>query len=198
MGVLSHRQTSRCPCSLYSLSCTLFRSMYCTVVQDPLTHNLPLFLSYLYRRGIQDGMHVHQSTQLLLYCDGTGAWVWSLPLARALGIIKVPCTQLQFSQNDGVGTIYILAQKQLFTTQLNFDGATNVPAASPVCSIAEEGCLSNKDCCVDSSLDSSLALYCNKNSLCKKCKEIGHSCTQQTECCGKCKRVKGSGKKACQ
>merc|ERR1712048_17674 len=72
-------------------------------------------------RGIQDGILVHGTTETLLYCDGNGLWVWSLPLLQPLGLIQQGCTQLMFLQKDGVETVYILAEDRLYSTQLNFD-----------------------------------------------------------------------------
>jgi gluconolactonase len=80
--------------------------------------------------GIQDGIHVHESAQLLLYCDGDGLWVWSIPLYRPLGIVTVPCTQLQFSQEEGVSKVYILAEEKLYTIELNFTDSPR-PSSAP-------------------------------------------------------------------
>jgi gluconolactonase len=68
--------------------------------------------------GVQDGIHVHESAQMLLYCDGDGLWVWSIPLVRPLGLIRIPCTQLQFQQGEGTSTVYILAETRLYTLLL--------------------------------------------------------------------------------
>jgi sugar lactone lactonase YvrE len=81
--------------------------------------------------GIQDGIHVHESAQLLLYCDGDGLWVWSIPLYRPLGVVRMPCTQLQFQQGDeadegtgtGISTVYILAETRLYTIEFNFSAS---------------------------------------------------------------------------
>ena len=55
-------------------------------------------------KGIQDGMEVHHSAELLLYCDGHGLWVWSIPLWKQIGLVAFEggCTQLMFSQKLGV------------------------------------------------------------------------------------------------
>lgn len=83
-------------------------------------------------KGIHDGIHVHGSTKLLLYCDGNGAWIWSIPTYQALGMIKTPCTQLVFPKEDGVQPVYILSEQRLYSTELNFvsDGLP-VPEAVP-------------------------------------------------------------------
>jgi len=71
--------------------------------------------------GIQDGMKVHTSSKTLLYCDNVhGMWIFSIPLNRNIGLVNQPCTQLIFSQQDGLQTIYILDEKKLFTIKLNF------------------------------------------------------------------------------
>mmetsp|Transcript_46634 Transcript_46634/g.52968 ORF Transcript_46634/g.52968 Transcript_46634/m.52968 type:complete len:422 (+) Transcript_46634:121-1386(+) len=71
--------------------------------------------------GIQDGMKVHTSSKTLLYCDNVhGMWIFSIPLNRNIGLVKQPCTQLIFSQQEGLQTIYILNETTLWTIQLNF------------------------------------------------------------------------------
>jgi hypothetical protein len=74
--------------------------------------------------GIQDGIQVHQTSELLLYCSGSGAWVWSIPLKKPLGIINKKCTQLGFAskQDKSIQDVYLLAEKKLYSTKLNFGG----------------------------------------------------------------------------
>ncbi len=72
--------------------------------------------------GIQDGMEVHQSAELFFYCDGNGLWIWSIPLYKLIGFVKLPsgCTQVMFPQKIGVHNVFILAETQLFEITLNF------------------------------------------------------------------------------
>jgi gluconolactonase len=97
--------------------------------------------------GIQDGKQVHEATQLLLYCDGDGLWVWSIPLLRPVGLINMPCTQLQFHQREGINTVYMLAEERLYTIELNFNtsafssdsGNTDTDPSSAVAAVVR-GC----------------------------------------------------------
>jgi len=73
--------------------------------------------------GIQDGIHTHTFTRTLLYCDGTGAWIWSMATKRPLGIVMRPCTQLALEDSDGLSAVYILAETELYATTLNFGGS---------------------------------------------------------------------------
>jgi hypothetical protein len=60
--------------------------------------------------GIQDGsIDVHTSTELLFFCDGTGLWIWSIPLVRPIGLVSVSCTQVSLPQTTGLSTVYVLA-----------------------------------------------------------------------------------------
>ncbi len=76
--------------------------------------------------GIQDGMEVHQASELLLYCGGAGLWIWSIPLYKHIGLVKLDggCTQVMFSQKGGVTDVFILTENELHEVTLNFgDGA---------------------------------------------------------------------------
>lgn len=76
-------------------------------------------------KGIQDGMEVHSSSELLFYCDGDGLWIWSIPLYKNIGLIKVGdsgCTQVMFSQDLGTNDVFILAEKKLYQIPLYFEG----------------------------------------------------------------------------
>jgi len=79
--------------------------------------------------GIQDGIMIHKESKTLLYCDGAGAWVWSVDSSEttAIGMISIPsegggCTQLITRQESGVHTLYLLAETELFAVDLNFLG----------------------------------------------------------------------------
>lgn len=85
-------------------------------------------------RGIQDGIRVHHATQLLLYCDGNGVWIWHLQTHTPLGIIVGGCTQLIFDDVPGLQTVYILAEQQLFAVELNFDVDALTVEGDPVLS----------------------------------------------------------------
>lgn len=82
--------------------------------------------------GIQDGMKVHTSSKTLLYCDNVhGMWIFSIPLNRNIGLVKQPCTQLIFSQQDGLQMIYILDETKLWTIKLNFVSSETEASPSP-------------------------------------------------------------------
>jgi hypothetical protein len=55
--------------------------------------------------GVQDGIDVHASTELLFFCDGNGLWIWSIPLVRAIGLVAVGCTQASLPQTMGLSTV---------------------------------------------------------------------------------------------
>mmetsp|Transcript_17338 Transcript_17338/g.24488 ORF Transcript_17338/g.24488 Transcript_17338/m.24488 type:complete len:118 (+) Transcript_17338:349-702(+) len=78
-------------------------------------------------KGIQDGMEVHHSSQLLFYCDGNGLWIQSIPLYQLIGLVKIPgdggCTQVMFPQKLGVQEVFILAETKLYEISLNFEAA---------------------------------------------------------------------------
>jgi hypothetical protein len=89
---------------------------------DPVNGPFPLQPWQPVVAGIQDGIHVHDPTQTLLYCDGNGVWVWSIPLVRPLGLITIPCTQLIFDRTEsGLQELFILAETELYSTNLVFD-----------------------------------------------------------------------------
>jgi len=120
-GAQSPRGFERSDSAVYVLkddSGTCFDSSGGTM-EDGWTHQPISVVS----NGIQDGIHVHAATKTLLYCDGDGVWVWSIPLLKPLGVILGACTQLIFSQSTGVQTVFILAETQLKTALLNFDEA---------------------------------------------------------------------------
>ena len=73
--------------------------------------------------GIQDGIDVHTSTELLFFCDGTGLWIWSIPLVRPIGLVSVSCTQVSLPQTMGLSTVYILAETRLYSVDFNFDAS---------------------------------------------------------------------------
>jgi len=71
--------------------------------------------------GIQDGMQVHISSKTLLYCTSEqGMWIFSIPLRRNIGLVNQPCGQLIAPQKDGLQTVYLLHETQLWTVGLNF------------------------------------------------------------------------------
>lgn len=73
--------------------------------------------------GIQDGIQVHQQSELMLYCGtGTGVWVHSTEYNKLLGVIQQPCTQLSFASDfdKSIQNVYLLNEKQLYSTKLNF------------------------------------------------------------------------------
>jgi len=72
--------------------------------------------------GIQDGLEVHFSSKNLLYCSPQGLWIFSIPLNRNIGLVPLSCTQVIFPQEDGLQTVYILAEEKLYTVGLNFNG----------------------------------------------------------------------------
>ncbi len=83
--------------------------------------------------GIQDGMQVHRSSELLFYCGGAGLWIWSIPLYQHIGFVKLEkgCTQVIFSQKSGVNDVFILAEKKLYEMTFNFgDGSSNDSSGS--------------------------------------------------------------------
>jgi len=101
---------------------------------DPPSGPFPLQpLTIVATNGIHDGIHVHAPTETLWYCDNDGAWVWSIPLLKPLGIINTNtanygsganagCTQLIFDyQSNGVNPVYILAETKLLTVNMNFN-----------------------------------------------------------------------------
>ena len=73
-------------------------------------------------KGIQDGMEVHKSAELLFYCDGSGLWVWSIPLHKVIGLVAFDggCTQVMFSQKLGINNVFVLKEKELFEIPLKF------------------------------------------------------------------------------
>lgn len=73
--------------------------------------------------GIQDGIDVHASTELLFFCDGTGLWIWSIPLVRPIGLVPVVCTQVSLPQTMGLSTVYILAETHLYSVVFNFNAS---------------------------------------------------------------------------
>ena len=82
-------------------------------------------------KGIQDGMEVHRTSELLLFCDGVGLWVWSIPLHKNIGLVKVQnCTQVMFSQKTGINDVFILAEKRLYEIPLNFGKISATSSAS--------------------------------------------------------------------
>lgn len=74
-------------------------------------------------KGIQDGMEVHHESELLFYCDGDGLWIWSIPLFKNIGLVRLEggCTQVMFSQDLGMNNVFILAEKKLYEIPLKFE-----------------------------------------------------------------------------
>ncbi|KAL3909853.1 MAG: hypothetical protein SGILL_007920 [Bacillariaceae sp.] len=90
--------------------------------------------------GIQDGIHIHHATRLLLYCDGTGAWIWSIAGRehKPLGIVRGQCTQLILPQTEGIVPLYILAETELRLTELNLN--STVLGIKGKCVVDGENC----------------------------------------------------------
>ena len=72
-------------------------------------------------KHIQDGMEVHKAAELFFYCDGSGLWIWSIPLYQLIGLVKGKCTQVMFSQKLGVQNVFVLKETELYEFSFNFE-----------------------------------------------------------------------------
>ncbi len=74
--------------------------------------------------GRKDGNKVNQTKELMMYWRGYGEGVWSKKIKKKLGIINKKCKKLGFAskQDKSIQDVYLLAEKKLYSTKLNFGG----------------------------------------------------------------------------